>query len=238
MGMVWNKSQKISVFKIRCSRNENKMVRNWPESRFSDVHLWHTFLKSNVSECRTLSFISSTDFRPPGWTNGSIVKFAFDSKSLKNVPANSREDVEICISNSQNRSGVDEKLGAKSTCYNSGPEIIQNRRTNSYPLQRNVMNILALSCDCDWLKLLQDRLTLLCPGFIFDYHATSAGWIAKCQQLRLEHRNVALRSLCNGWPTSYTRTAGAPRHRPRPAGERAGEIYFSTHMYIWYIVFP
>ena len=84
-------------------------------------------------------------------------------------------------------------------------------------------------------------------GFIFDYHATSAAWIAKCQLLRLEHRNVALRSLCNGWPTSYRYhepillpcVFGCHLNHPRPDGASPVDtmVHYLACPQLWRIVY-
>ena len=65
------------------------------------------------------------------------------------------------------------------------------------------MRVFAQSLDCNWNSLLVKRLNTLCPGYVFGIEFTKSMWFIRLGVISLENRIIALRSLCNGWATSY-----------------------------------
>ena len=144
---------------------------------FSDIDSWWNWLRDAAEEDLPISVWSTGSFTPPGWSMASVVEFAYESRHLIKVDAGIREDVEI--------------------------EVLNGLNNAERPLQREVMRALAGTLDSNWDSLLVNRLQTLCPGFVFGVEHTKKMWYIRLSVLSLENRIMALRSLCNGWATSY-----------------------------------
>ena len=57
--------------------------------------------------------------------------------------------------------------------------------------------------DDDWTPPLRTRMATLCPGYIFNYVQLQDDLFARLQDYSIEKKVMVLRSICNGWATSY-----------------------------------
>jgi len=148
---------------------------------FQDVEFWHQWLADAANECLPMSLALQGVFTPPGWSSESVVEYAFKASGLKHIPNNTRVSIEWAIENAP---------AAR----------IPNVATS---IQKVVMIALTRTLSCEFESLVVRRLSVLCPGFVFNVPQTIAKWAILLKGKSLSIKVIALRSLVNSWTTSY-----------------------------------
>ena len=102
---------------------------------------WFQWLRDAVFDCLPLSVGLAGDFTPPGWTNRSVVEFAWEAINLKFVPASSLDAM---------RDVIRDFSGVARVSYSHAPALGEfERRSNGPSFQRMVQVILTKHLDCN-----------------------------------------------------------------------------------------